>query len=99
MEGVIFGAGFYTTLRIAYLRIAQDTVKVYDDDATLNGLAFDRHAETAAIEMFVRALRRATDEFEADPMAYVGLPNWNRITSAIPDFLERYRDAVDSQLD
>lgn len=99
MEGVIFGAGFNTTLRIAYLRIAQDTVKVYDDDATINGLAFDRHAETAAIEMFVRALRRATEEFEADPMAYVGLPNWNRITSAIPDFLERYRDAVDSQLD
>ena len=32
-------------------------------------------------------------------MAYVGLPNWNRITSAIPDFLERYRDAVDAQLD
>ena len=99
MEGVIFGPGFYTTLRIAYLRIAQDTVKVYADDASLNGLAFDRHAETAAIEMFVRALRRASEEFEADPMAYVGLPNWNRITSAIPDFLERYRDAVDAQLD
>ena len=99
MEGVIFGPGFYTTLRIAYLRIAQDTVKVYDDDASLNGLAFDRHAETAAIEMFVRALRRATEEFEADPMAYVGLPNWNRITAAIPDFLERYRDAVDAQID
>jgi glucosyl-3-phosphoglycerate synthase len=98
MEGVIFGPGFHTTLRIAYLRIAQDTVKVYDDDAAVNGLAFDRHAETAAIEMFARALRRATEEFDADPMAYAGLPNWNRITSAIPDFLERYRDAVDLQL-
>ena len=46
-----------------------------------------------------RALRRACDEFEADPMAYVGLPDWNRITAAIPDFLERYRDAVDAEID
>lgn len=98
MEGVIFGAGFYATLRVTYLRIAQDTVKVYNDDAAINGLTFDRHAESAAIEMFARALRRACDEFEDDPMAYTGLPNWNRITSAIPDFLERYQAAVDSQL-
>jgi len=99
MEGVVFGPGFYTTLRIAYLRIAQDTVKVYNDDAAINALDFDRHAESVAIEMFARALRRACDEFEADPMAYVGLPDWNRITAAIPDFLERYRDAVDAEID
>ena len=99
MEGVVFGRGFYTTLRITYLRIAQDTVKVYNDDAAINALAFDRHAESVAIEMFARALRRACDEFEADPMAYVGLPDWNRITAAIPDFLERYRDAVDAEID
>ncbi len=99
MEGVVFSPGFYTTLRIAYLRIAQDTVKVYADDAAINGLAFDRHTETAGIEMFGRALRRACEEFEDDPMAYVGLPNWNRITSAIPGFLDRYRDAVDAQLE
>ena len=99
MEGVVFGPGFYTTLRIAYLRIAQDTVKVYNADAAINALDFDRHAESVAIEMFARALRRACDEFEADPMAYVGLPDWNRITAAIPDFLERYRDAVDAELD
>jgi glucosyl-3-phosphoglycerate synthase len=99
MEGVVFGQGFYTTLRITYLRIAQDTVKVYNDDAAINALAFDRHAESVAIEMFARALRRACDEFEADPMAYVGLPDWNRITAAIPDFLERYRDAVDAEID
>lgn len=99
MEGVVFGRGFYTTLRIAYLRIAQDTVKVYSDDAAINALEFDRHAESVAIETFARALRRACDEFEADPMAYVGLPDWNRITAAIPDFLERYRDAIDAELD
>jgi glucosyl-3-phosphoglycerate synthase len=95
-EGVTFGPGFYTTLRVAYLRAAQDTVRIYDDDASINGLRFDRHSETLAVEVFSQALGRACSEFEADPLAVAGLPNWNRITSAIPDFLSRYRDAVDA---
>ena len=96
MEGVVFPAGFYTTLRITYLRMAQDAVRVYHDDAVVNGLEFDRHTETLAVEVFTRALGRACQEFEADPLAYTGLPNWNRVDSAIPDFLERFRAAVEA---
>jgi glucosyl-3-phosphoglycerate synthase len=96
MEGVVFGSGFYTTLRVAYLRTAQDAVRSYHDDSAINGLYYDRHTETAAVEMFSRALARATEEFSQDPMAYAGLPNWNRVSSAIPDFLERYRAAVEA---
>jgi len=95
-EGVVFPAGFYPTLKVAYLRQAQDAVRVYHDDAVLNGLHFDRHAESSAVEVFSRALGRACEEFEADPLAYTGLPNWNRVDSAVPDFLERCRDAVDA---
>jgi glucosyl-3-phosphoglycerate synthase len=94
-EGVVFPAGFYTTLRVTYLRLAQDTVRVYHDDAVINGLTFDRHVETLAVEVFTRALSRACDEFVADPLAYSGLPNWNRVTSAIPGFLPRYRAAIE----
>jgi glucosyl-3-phosphoglycerate synthase len=96
MEGVVFGAGFYTTLKVAYLRAAQDTVRQYHDDAVLNGLRFDRHTENRAVEVFTSGIARACEEFEREPLAYAGLPNWNRVTAAIPDFLARYREAVDA---
>jgi glucosyl-3-phosphoglycerate synthase len=95
MEGVAFGRGFYTSLKVTYLRFAQDAVRSYHDDAVTNGLQFDRHAETLAVEVFVEALSRGCEEFERNPIALTGLPNWNRVTSAIPDFLERYREAID----
>jgi glucosyl-3-phosphoglycerate synthase len=78
------------------VRHAQDAVRSHYDDAVLNGLQFDRHAETLAVEVFARALDRACEEFRRDPLAHTGLPNWNRVTSAIPDFLPRYRAAVDA---
>ena len=37
----------------AYVRTAQDTIARYSDDAKLNGLLFDRHAEEVAVETFV----------------------------------------------
>jgi len=96
MEGVTFGQGFYTTLKVVYLRHAQDAVRSHYDDSVVNGLQFDRHSETLAVEVFSRALDRACEEFRRDPLAQTGLPNWNRVTSAIPDFLPRYRAAVDA---
>jgi glucosyl-3-phosphoglycerate synthase len=70
-------------------------VRAYNDDAVVNGLHFDRHAETRAVEVFTQALGLACTEFHANPLGMGWLPNWNRITAAIPDFLERYREAVD----
>ena len=95
MEGAVFGQGFYTTLKVTYIRHAQDAVRSYHDDAVTNGLRFDRHSETLAIEVFVSALERGCEEFERAPLASPALPNWNRVTSAIPDFLPRYREAID----
>lgn len=96
MEGVVLGPAFYTTLKVAYVRTAQDVVRSYQDDATINGLRFDRHTEIQAIEVFSHALDLARNDFEADPLAFGGLPNWMRVTSAIPDFLDQYRAAIDA---
>jgi len=96
MEGIVFGPGFYTTLKVSYLRSAQDTVRQYHDDAVVNGLRFDRHTENRAVEVFTSGIARACEEFEREPLAYAGLPNWNRVTAAIPDFLDRYREVVDA---
>jgi len=85
--GVEFDAGFLNTLTAAYTRMAQDAIASYSHDASLNGLVFDRHEEEVAVETFSRALRAAGLGFVRDPMGMPQIPNWSRVTSALPDFL------------
>jgi glucosyl-3-phosphoglycerate synthase len=94
--GVEFDAGFLNTLTAAYTRMAQDAIASYSDDAALNGLVFDRHEEEVAVEVFSRALRAAGLGFVRDPMGLPQIPNWNRVTSALPNFLDELREAVDA---
>jgi glucosyl-3-phosphoglycerate synthase len=94
--GVEFDAGFLNTLTAAYIRTAQDAIASYSDDAALNGLYFDRHAEEFAVETFSRALNAAGLNFVRDPMGIPEIPNWNRVTSALPNFLDELREAVDA---
>jgi glucosyl-3-phosphoglycerate synthase len=94
--GVEFDAGFLNTLTAAYLRMAQDAIASYSDDAALNGLVFDRHEEEFAVETFLGALRAAGLGFVRDPMGAPQIPNWNRVVSALPDFLDELREAVET---
>lgn len=94
--GVEFDAGFLNTLAAAYTRTAQDAVATYSDDALLNGLDFDRHEEELAVETFSKALRAAGLGFVRDPMGLPQIPNWNRVTAALPGFLDKLRDAVEA---
>jgi glucosyl-3-phosphoglycerate synthase len=97
--GVEFDAGFLNTLTTAYVRIAQDAIASYNDDALLNGLIFDRHEEEVAVETFTLALRAAGLGFVGDPLGNPQIPNWNRVTSALPDFLAELREAVEADAD
>jgi len=94
--GVEFESGFLNTLIAAYVRTAQDSIARYSDDAKLNGLAFDRHEEEVAVETFSGALRAAGLDFVRDPMGSPQIPNWSRVISAMPDFLDDLRTAVDA---
>jgi glucosyl-3-phosphoglycerate synthase len=94
-EGVVFSSGLFRSLLIAYLRQAEDTIMKYEADAAINGLKFDRHDEAMAVEAFTRAIGLATQTFMETPMAMPLIPNWNRVTSAIPDILEMLKAAVD----
>ena len=93
--GVEFDAGFLNTLTAAYVRTAQDAIARYSDDAALNGLRFDRHSEEVAVETFSSALRGAGLDFVRDPMGVPQIPNWSRVVSALPGFLDELRQAVD----
>ncbi len=94
-EGVIFSDSFFNTLIVTYLRLAQDTIKMYNDDAAINGLFFDRHAENLAVETFVQGIKAASETFLENPFDAPLISNWSRVTSAIPDFLEQLKEAVD----
>jgi glucosyl-3-phosphoglycerate synthase len=93
-EGAVLSQGFFTSLVVAYIRTAQDSIKKYDDDAAINGLFFDRHEEGMAVEAFAKGVQIAAKNFMADPIGAPLIPNWNRVTSAIPGFLDRLREAV-----
>ena len=94
--GVEFDAGFLHALTAAYVRTAQDAIASYNDDALLNGLAFDRHEEELAVETFTRAMRAAGFDFVRDPLGNPPIPNWIRVTSALPEFLDELREAVEA---
>ncbi len=95
IEGTIVSQSMINTLLITYLRTAQDTIKRYNDDAALNGLLFDRHQEAIAVEAFTRAIQIAGTEFQENPLYTPLIPNWNRVTSAIPDFTEQLYAVVE----
>ncbi len=95
-EGVSISDGFFKSVKAAYLREAQDAIRKYNDDAVFNGLAFDRHAEGTAVELFARAIDLAARAVLEDPLGTPLIPNWNRVTSAVPEFMELLHAAVEA---
>lgn len=93
-EGIKLDTGLFDTLMSAYLRQAEDTLRFYSADAALNGLKYPRHEEETAVATFVRSIRAATKEFLDDPLGAPLISNWNRVESALPNFLDELREAV-----
>src|SRR5512144_2655 len=94
-EGVVFTDGLFKSLSAAYLRYAEDTIMKYEADAAINGLVFDRHVEAQAVEAFTRAISLAAGQFMENPLGAPLIPNWNRVTSAIPGILDMLKKAVE----
>ena len=98
-EGIILSDGFFKTLSVSYVKTAQNAIKQYNDDSSFNGLFFDRHQEGITVETFSRSLSIASQEFLRDPLENHLIPNWSRVTSAIPDILNLLKAAVDKDND
>jgi len=94
-EGAVFTRGLLHTLEMTYVQIAQDTIRQYEHDAAVNNLEFDRHGEAIAVETFASSIEIAAKAFWDNPRSSPVIPNWNRVTSARPDFLDRLREAVE----
>lgn len=94
-DGVVFSEALFRSLIATYLRQAEDTLMKYEADAMINGLAFDRHEEAKAVEAFTRAIGMASQMFVENPLGTPLIPNWNRVSAAIPDIFEMLKLAVD----
>jgi glucosyl-3-phosphoglycerate synthase len=94
-EGIVFSSGLFRTLIATYVRTAQDMLKRYEDDAAINGLFFDRHQESLAVETFTNGIRKAADMIMENPIGVPLISSWDRVTAAIPDILLRIRESVE----
>jgi len=93
-EGIKLDAGLFDTLLYAYTRQAEDTLRFYAADAAMNGLRFPRHEEETAVSTFARSIRLAAKSHMEEPMFWPLIPNWNRVESALPEFLDALNKAV-----
>lgn len=94
-NGEVFSTEKIRTVKATYYRIALDFIETYNNDALINGLAYDRHGEEEAVEMFAHNVMRAGEEFLEKPMDKPFIPSWSRVISAVPDILERLQEAVE----
>ncbi|MFQ5721903.1 MAG: glycosyl transferase [Candidatus Aminicenantales bacterium] len=93
-EGVQFSEGFFKTLSNIYLKIAQETITRYENDAAINGLKFDRHGESLCVEAFAQGIKKAGEVFWQSPSETGFIPSWHRVIAALPDFFQLLKEAV-----
>lgn len=93
-EGIKLDSGLFDTLLSAFSRQAEDTLRFYAAEAAINGLKYPRHEEETAVNTFVKSIRMAAESFQKDPLWSPLIPNWNRIESALPSFLDELSEAV-----
>ncbi len=94
-EGAVFSSGMIRSIRSTYLRIAFDYVESYQHDALMNGYEYDRHTEERMVSLFSYNILNAGIKFLETPDHPVSIPNWKRVMSAIPDYLDKFYEAVE----
>lgn len=94
-QGNIFSLETFRSIKATYYRAALDMIDIYRSDARMNGLSFDSHLEEKAVELFALNIMKAGESFFENPMETPFIPTWNRVLSAIPDFLERFKNSVE----
>ena len=83
-EGAVFSPSFFKSLAVTYLRNAEDTMVKYEADATINGLAFDRHEEAKAVEAFARGIAMAASGWSSDKVRMEKFSRFARVLSEMP---------------
>lgn len=93
--GIVFSRGAFRSIKATYFRKAHEMVEHFYADAVINGLQIDIDREEAVVDLFAQNIYRAGEEFLSNPMQSPFVPSWKRVMSALPDFLERFFEAVE----
>ena len=94
-QGNIFTLETFRSIKATYYRAALDMIDIYRSDAQMNDLNFDSHIEEKTVELFALNIMKAGESFFENPMETPFIPTWNRVLSAIPDFLDRFKLSVE----
>ena len=94
-QGNIFTLETFRSIKATYYRAALDMIDIYRSDAQMNDLNFDSHIEEKTVELFALNIMKAGETFFENPMETPFIPTWNRVLSAIPDFLDRLKLSVE----
>lgn len=92
--GAVFDPGTIRTVKAAYYRIALDLIESYANDALMNGMQLDRHAEEQAVEVFASTILRAGESFLESGDNPPLMPAWNRVVSVYHDVFQDLLDAA-----
>ena len=96
--GLVFNTETFRTIKATYFRIALDFIETYNNDAVMNGLTLDIHAEEQAVELFAENIMKAGLHFLDNPMETPFIPSWTRVNSALPQLAQDFISAVDEDL-
>lgn len=99
IQGETFSPNRIRTVKATYYRTALDFIELFEADAAINGLKFDRHAEEKAVELFAANVVKAGDLYRENPMDTPFIPPWNRVISAVPGVLDELREAVEQDME
>lgn len=97
-NGIIFNQETFRTIKATYFRIALDFVETYRNDAEINGLKLDVHAEEKAVAVFAKNIMKAGNHYLENPMEAPFIDSWNRVTSAFPSVMQELADAVEADM-
>lgn len=97
-NGIIFNQETFRTIKATYFRMALDFVEAYRNDAEINGLKLDVHAEETAVSLFASNIMKAGNHYLEYPMEAPFIDSWNRVISAFPGVMQELADAVEADM-
>ena len=92
--GIVLSVETFRTIKATYFRDALDFIEIYRNDAAINGLTLDIHAEEKAVELFAENIMNAGLHFLEHPMETPFIPSWTRVNSALSDLADVFVTAV-----
>ena len=94
-QGETFSMSIFRSLKATYYREALDFVQIYKKDALMNNYELDVHEEETAVEMFAKNIMTAGQVFLDSPTESPNIPSWNRVETALPNFLRDLKRAIE----